>query len=252
MRWVWLVVVGCGRVSFDPIAAPFSADAQRSPDDSLVVIGDATFPQGLVAYFPMDSTAPDDIVGGGVGSCTGSACPTVIAGYRDSALQFDGVNDYIVISDYPALDQPTPTIALRAFLGANAQDTAITAKRVDQGANSEDSWELGAGAGDELDITTSHGTIYNDQLSSPSGDLMTGRWQHLAFTADGATTRVYVDGVMRTSRAAAGTLFYDTNNAYFGCDDNGGPVRFFRGAIDDIQIYNRPLSAQEIADLAAL
>jgi hypothetical protein len=242
-----LLVVGCGRVAFDPVADPGS-DGQAA--DSRTIFGDATFPAGLVVFFPMDDTAPGDVVGGGRGTCTGTVCPALIAGYRGNALSFDGSNDCMTVADYAALHQPTPTIALRVFTTMAGQDAGIFAKRVDLNASPVDTWQLTAGPTDALEVGATHGTSPNVTVASPDATLATGRWQHLAFTFDGTMTRVYLDGTQRNASVTPGTLTYDTNAATIGCDDNGGPVRFYRGAIDEVQVYDRPLSAAEIMTLA--
>jgi hypothetical protein len=255
MRWVWVVLLAtaCGRVGFDSLLPTGSGDGGL--DDGASgdgVRADGSFPAGLVVWYPMEETMPVDVINGEVGACGGTSCPSITPGYSGNALSFDGSNDCIAITDYAALDQATPTIALRAFLATSAQDTAIVSKRYDILTSNYNSWELGAGAVDSLDVTTTHPTVTNDQISTPNGDLVVGTWQHLAITWDGGTKRVYVDGVMRAQRAIGSGLSYDTNNAYIGCDDNGGPVRFYRGVIDDVQIYDRALTLAEIAALSAM
>jgi hypothetical protein len=249
MRLAWLVVAGCGRVSFDPVADPLlSSDAQRASDASSS-FGDATFPAGLVAYFPLDDPDPDDAVDVGMGTCA-TTCPALITGFRGNALQFDGSNDCIVVADYAALHQATPTIALRVFTTMAGQDAGIFAKRVDINSNPVDTWQFTAGPTDALEVGLTHGTSSNQVVASPDATLATGRWQHLAFTYDGTNVRVFIDGTQRNTSVQVGALTYDGNNATIGCDDNGGPVRFYRGAIDELQIYDRPLSAAEIMTLA--
>ena len=251
MRLGWLVLAGCGRVAFDPVSASIASDAgdaQGGIADSRV-FGDATFPAGLGAYFPLDTSA-NDVVGSGIGSCLATTCPTNVAGFSGNALQFDGVNDCMVVADYMAFDQATPTVALRVFSTTAGQDAGIFAKRVDINSNPADTWQLTAGPTDALEVGTTHGTSTNVTVSSPDATLATNRWQHLAFTFDGTSTRVYIDGTERNASVTPGALTYDTHDGTLGCDDNGGPVRFYRGAIDEVQIYDRPLSAAEIMALA--
>lgn len=235
-----VVVASCGRIGFDP------GDGGARSDVAAI---DA-LPSGLVVWFPLETAMPNDVVSGGVGTCVNPTCPTVTAGYRNAALMFDGIDDCIVIADYAALHQATPTIAIRARI-AVVQDTAALAKRVDVVGGPYDTWELGAGPTNALELTTNHGGT-SEQIATPDGDVMVGRWQHFAFTWDGATKRVYVDGAERASGPSTMPLSYDANNAYIGCDDNGGLVRFFSGALDEMQIYDRALSASEIASLAAM
>jgi hypothetical protein len=75
-----------------------------------------------------------------------------------------------------------------------------------------------------------------------------GEWQHWAFTCDGNTAVVYLDG----SQAGQGdfTLGTDPNAMIvFGCcETNGGNP--FNGALDEIRIYSRVLSQGDVGYLA--
>lgn len=81
-----------------------------------------------------------------------------------------------------------------------------------------------------------------------SDRLRLGAWQHLVLTSDGEVERLYVDGDLRgEERVGAGAL------------DGAGPLRiggspdlaeWFRGAVDQVRVYDRPLTAGQV-DAAA-
>jgi hypothetical protein len=77
-----------------------------------------------------------------------------------------------------------------------------------------------------------------------------GRWQHVAATYDGATARIYVDGVLAASSTYTGNVG-DSNSWRIGA--YGSPATgFFNGSVDNIRIYSRALSASEIqTDMAS-
>jgi hypothetical protein len=77
-----------------------------------------------------------------------------------------------------------------------------------------------------------------------------GRWQHVAATYDGATARIYVDGLQAASLPFTGNP--GNSNTWrigaYGATAGG----FFDGLVDDIRIYDRALTAAEIqTDLAS-
>jgi hypothetical protein len=76
-----------------------------------------------------------------------------------------------------------------------------------------------------------------------SGALPVNSWTHLAATFDGATLRLYVNGVQVASQARTGTL--TTSNAVLTIGHNIFGERFI-GRIDEVRIYNRALTAAEI------
>ena len=71
------------------------------------------------------------------------------------------------------------------------------------------------------------------------------RWSHLAMTWDGLTIRVYVNGAQVSSSALAGTAL--TSDGPLRIGGNGVWPEWFNGLIDEVRVYNRALSAAEIA-----
>ena len=69
-------------------------------------------------------------------------------------------------------------------------------------------------------------------------------WTHLAVTYDGATLRLYVNGVQVSSRAQTGNLVTSANPLQIGGDSIYG--QYFQGTIDEVRIYNQALSPSEI------
>ncbi len=84
-----------------------------------------------------------------------------------------------------------------------------------------------------------------------------GVWHHIAYTYDGAEVKVYVDGVLDFTRpetkintGVAGDRQITIGSE--GASDGSLTFRPFSGAMDDFKLYNRALSAAEIAELAGL
>jgi len=73
------------------------------------------------------------------------------------------------------------------------------------------------------------------------------QWHFVAGTYEASTVSLYVDGVFIGS--VPGSVVYRTEKITIGAD--GGVDNFFRGAIDDVRIYNRVLDAAEIQQLYA-
>src|SRR5262249_22498458 len=79
------------------------------------------------------------------------------------------------------------------------------------------------------------------------------QWTHLAASFDGSTKRLYVNGVQVASQAGLGSLVYDpspTVPVTIGSDWGfGASSARFTGHIDEVSIYNRALTLDEIADI---
>ena len=81
-----------------------------------------------------------------------------------------------------------------------------------------------------------------------------GRWYHLAYTFDDASKEqvLYVDRVTVALGLTDRSIAYDSRPLVLGCDiENGSRAFFFPGRIDDFAIYDRALTAQEIASIYA-
>ncbi|HEY1556889.1 MAG TPA: LamG domain-containing protein [Kofleriaceae bacterium] len=246
-RWIGLAVLAsCGRLDFT--AVPVRVDAMtRAPDAGIA---------GLVAWFPLEDTSGEtfqDVIGGVVGTCAGAACPVAAPGHRGQGYRFDGVGNCISIPDVGGhLDLPALTVSIWAnqtALGATAECHA--SKRVDISGNVDNTWELEDYNTGQLAFTSNHGTNSNVQLYTPVETIVPGTWQHLAISWDGATRRVYIDGVPSGSDTQSTPLAYDANAMKIGCDDNVGISEVFDGVLDELQIYDRALSDAELAELAA-
>ena len=77
-------------------------------------------------------------------------------------------------------------------------------------------------------------------------------WVHIAGTYDGSIVRLYVDGEQIASQAMTGHFMPDTTPFLLGANGNGaadGPSERFPGLIDEIMLYRRALSADEIAQI---
>jgi hypothetical protein len=91
------------------------------------------------------------------------------------------------------------------------------------------------------------GHVYTDkdnQLAAPAA-LAVNQWSHVASTWDGTTTRLYVNGSLVASAPLSGTMRTSGNPLRIG----GNMVwnEWFKGALDEVRVYNRALSAAEVA-----
>jgi len=74
--------------------------------------------------------------------------------------------------------------------------------------------------------------------------LPVNTWTHLAGTYDGATMKVYTNGVLAASVAQTGTIAPSTDGLFIGGNPYYG--HNFIGTIDEVRIYSRALSVGEV------
>jgi hypothetical protein len=241
------VVIGCGRIHFD--AAVHTGDGALD-DGHEQPPSEAAIASGLLVWLRMDddpTIASDSSGHGHAAPCTPGECPALVTGRVGSAYRFDGVQDLLALPYDPSLATPSAfTIAFWFQLDPTGNQVCFSSKQSGDGY----SWSI------ELD-TSKAPMVYTGV--APTDDRLydftaatVGRWTHLATTWDGSTKRLYIDGVMQ-SQSAFSAITFDTNDIYFGIQRRINPTQFYYpmvGSLDEMLIYDRALSANEIATLA--
>ena len=197
-------------------------------------------PSGLIAWWPGDGNA-NDIVGGDNGSLLNGA--TYAAGEVGQAFSFNGINAYVdlgsgvILSNafteecwiYPLVSDDS----FHGFLGYQS-DPNVSIYR------SPSLWvyqqtEIHAGFGD--------GTNWDSLVTGPV--LVPGAWNHVAASFDGTSYVIYVNGsLIYATTSYAGKIPYPTPVRNIGRVDN-----YFNGEVDEVSLYNRALSPDEIAGI---
>ena len=74
--------------------------------------------------------------------------------------------------------------------------------------------------------------------------IQDGTWHFLAGTWDGSVIKLYIDGKLNAEKPCAGKLLTNTDPLFIGA--RGGTVRFLKGGLDEIKVYNYALKENEI------
>jgi hypothetical protein len=82
-----------------------------------------------------------------------------------------------------------------------------------------------------------------------SGNLTTDQWHHIAVTFDGQVVSLYLDGALDSVHNASGVILGTTTEDLILGGDFPGGDEYFDGTLDDVRLYDGPLTADEIAEL---
>ena len=101
-----------------------------------------------------------------------------------------------------------------------------------------------------LGITPNQEIRWNINADPPidSAPVITGVWMHVAAIYDGNTAYLYIDGNLAAQRVFGINLLASVYPFTVGTQANV-PNNIFPGVLDDILIYNRALSGQEVIDI---
>jgi hypothetical protein len=205
--------------------------------------GDAS--SALVARYSGDGNA-DDAVAGNNGTLVGGV--TFAVGRVGQAFSFGGVDGFVQVPNSASLE--TPTISVEAWV--NSTTPVNNAYVVAKGASGDTaaSYALYVQGGG-LAFYIFDGVNYVESPYSDPG-IWDGNWHHVVGTFDGATVRLYVDGLeVGAGTPAAAQIGYGlltTNDLFIG-SYQGDAAHPFQGLIDEPSVYNRALISAEIQAL---
>jgi hypothetical protein len=156
------------------------------------------------------------------------------------ALLFDGVNDWVTVKDSAALDL-SGSFTLEAWIKPKSvRRSSIIFKQAIDGSV----YDLYAFQDADLPVSSfNDGTGYS--VISNVNQLPTKGWVHLASTFDGTVQKLFVYGVEVSSSSAQKASIAPSNDVLrIGGNSVWGD--YFRGVIDEVRIYNRALTSEEI------
>jgi hypothetical protein len=225
-----------------------TAGATGSPKTIAVTLTVTSAASNLIGAWGFDetsgTTAADASGRGNTGTLNGPTWNT--AGKFGGALSFDGVNDWVTVADADVLDLTTG-MTMEAWVRPTAVGSLWRTVMLKEQPGSL-IYALYAGDGRGRAATD----VFTSSDLGLSGTTATAlnAWTHLAATYDGATLRLYVNGVQAATRAVTGSIRASTGALRIGGNGTWNN-EWFAGLIDEVRLYNRALTAAEIqADMA--
>jgi type II secretory pathway pseudopilin PulG len=222
---------------------------------------------GVVGCWKLDetsgTTAVDSSGNGNNGALVNMTSPGCwVAGQIGGALVFDGSDDYVDLGTDSSLnfgDSEPFTIA--AWIKTTDEYGLIVSFRNSEDDGSDIDFAVGNEGGDGdhpgkamILVRQDGGGEWASVISGPS--VNDGQWHHVAAVrGSGSTIELFVDGVSQgTSSGSESGGAITTNVRAIGCevywDCGGDEYCSLAGTIDDVRIYKRALTAEEIAELA--
>ncbi len=208
-------------------------------------------PGGPIVHWKLDGVAggrvADSSRRGNAGKALGQ--PAGAEGRDGKALKLDGVDDHISATRLSGLEEGNSPHTVAAWVrpdelpGGRAWILVLGSKGV--GAHH---WLLRSSGKSQL----GRWGAVQDRTLQVEPTLPVGKWTHLAVTFDGKKLQGYLNGKHHGGRE--GRFALTGVNLLVGKPAApSGPTlkeEYFRGAVDDLRVYNRALSGKEIADLA--
>ncbi len=218
---------------------------------------------GLVGWWPFNGNANDESGNGNNGIANGTTLSNDRFGNSNSAYNFNGINNYIEVLNNQSL-QFTSSMSVSLWynfdsLNFDVTNNTLQGRLIDKVPNS-----TGDGYWSTLVKANSpNSQFYCDDNNSSNASISFGniggkitctsrnQWYNLLYTFNNGFYKIYLNGNLVDSNNVAGSNIPINNlSLYFGYAHNtNDPRYYYRGVLDDIGIWNRALTQQEITDL---
>ena len=222
---------------------------------------------GLVSYWTFDE---QDITGGTVKDVWGEndgkivGAPKSVDGQVGEALEFDGADDYVNLTNLGDFGEKIGTSTFEVWMKTSfKKDWTTLFKVLDEGCNM--GWAIEPNRSALAGFPFAEGIIhfYVRQKSAAGCNAIAveiefpisdGQWHHIVFAiedAGKAEVSIYMDGepqeVIVGDAKEIDNFIPFVQPVYIGAGNNrGAPSRHFPGTIDEVRIYDRPLTAGEV------
>jgi len=205
---------------------------------------------GLVGWWPFNGNANDESGNGNNGTVNGATLTVDRFGNANKAYNFDGVNDFI---DYPS--------GANSSLNLIGDFSICFWMKTNQGVSNRTIISFG----DQLNNNSGGYTIgINDGITQPPfgrlGYATQGQWNSsniimnddiwhfVTITLQGSSIKLFIDNNLNSSNSNQFSVLSWNGNRRIGAG-NYAQIGFYEDLLDDIGIWNRALTQQEITDL---
>lgn len=165
-----------------------------------------------------------------------------VDGKIGTALEFDGVDDYVNVSDNANLRFGTDDFTIEAWIQKSNTERYQTI--IAKGQTAAKEWSLYQSNSSQVRFYADNGNI--DLRSTENID--DGIWHHIAIVRDGDNVYLYFDGDLDKTQTGKNNIDLSTiKNITIGASAQGN-AWLWTGKIDEIRIYSKALSAEEIEE----
>ncbi|MFN6039776.1 MAG: LamG-like jellyroll fold domain-containing protein [Bacteroidota bacterium] len=203
---------------------------------------------GLAGWWPFNGNANDESGNNNNGIVNGATMTTDRFGNANKAYNFNGISSYIEVPNANNL-QLTNNYSICGWFNANiffltnTNDRRLISKV--QSTGWYGGYEIFIG-GSTNDIAHT-GNVGGNNFVLGSQGYSINNWYMFTVTYEGTTQKLFMNGVLVNSQPNTGSL--QTSNLPLLFGKIGGNSGYFDGILDDLGIWNRALTQQEISDL---
>ena len=213
---------------------------------------------GLIGYWAFEeqsgTTAGDSSGNGNTGTLVNG--PTWTTGKVGSgALDFDGTNDYVAVSNSTSLQVAGSGNSFAVSLWMNgpaAQSNTPFLIGTEASISIQRGWALMSNATNRrLTFFVHDGTTGYATGGAAGTEFNANAWTHVVLIVDRSTSlaEIWINGTRRDADSISGAGSFEKNAGVWVGVSEANTARAYTGSLDEVRIYNRALSAAETNQL---
>ena len=208
---------------------------------------DESLKEGLISYYKLDETSVEVLDSAGSNHGINYGATRGVEGKIGNAFEFNGNGNYVDTKFGNGLIYPDGVSLQLWVRSTDSDDSGLIISRGGGDGATAEFLGINAGSGQGIPCTNVYGV--SDVAVCADKTINDNEWHHVVGTYDSSEISIYLDGV-KFSDSSIGTA-KTTDNFKIGWDDHSSSqtIRFFKGNIDEVGIWNRALSQEEVLHL---
>ncbi len=173
-----------------------------------------------------------------------------IPGISGTALHFNGVDSYVEIpssDDYKNLQELTVSFWFKT------DTSAVWTPIINKGYTNEgitDVFEINIDYGEKVSFTLNFNHSGRKTYTTPQNSVSINTWHHFVGVFNGDYLFLYIDGILVAEHDVYNELLKTSDAPIFiGIEYESPDQTFFEGAVDEVNIFSRPISSDEVLEL---
>jgi hypothetical protein len=199
---------------------------------------------GLYAYWPIregSGTTVSNLVAGGTHGTISGATWVTADPVRGTVLSFNGTSAYVAAGGIPRMGQTTSNFTWSFWYRQNAGTPATAVVLGNRSGGVQSPLQF-------IKFTPSNFEYYRGaNIGFIPFTIPNGVWRHFCVVKNGSALTYYTNGVRVGGSTALGDI--EANPMYFG-GDPGAAGEFANGLIDDVSLWTRALTTNQVQGLA--
>lgn len=207
---------------------------------------------GLVAYWPFNGNANDESGNGNNGTNNGANLINDRFGNANSAYELSTLIDNLTVNNVqPAFNNNALSVSL--WMKFPTQYNQSSLALVKNGTTYTNGFDVAIDQNNTAYGVNNYLVVFlvgnGVAVSFIANQAELGVWSNIVSTFDGSNIKIYLNGIIKATQSFNQSMNIPNNNLVIGSWDNPTTPAVRTRQIDDIGIWNRALSQQEITNL---